>query len=90
MGLLSPAAFLLAVGCESQQASLSQAYRPVGVGVEAAAENVYEWDPFFYHSGKIFPFRDRYWYGRPPFYVQNVSHLQKFEADGAPSPLKVR
>jgi hypothetical protein len=86
---LSPLALLVTTGCETQEPGLPQSYRPVsGIGTEEAGlYRVYAYDPYYYFSGSIFPYKDLYWYGRPPFYTA-AGPLKKFGGEEVVQPPK--
>ncbi len=92
VSLSSVALLLLTTGCETQEAFLPQSFRPVsGIGSkEVGLYRTYAYDPYYYFSGSIFPYKDFYWYGRPPFYT-GAGPLKKFGADEEePLPKKAK
>jgi hypothetical protein len=80
--LLAPLVLLAVTGCQTQPAPLPVSYRPVfgSGGGEGEPVRTYAYDPYYDYSGAIFPYKDLYWYGRPPFYVKGAP-LKKFESD---------
>lgn len=82
MLMLVPVALLFTGGCETQDGPLPVAYRPVmgAGGSQGEVYRTYAYDPYYDYSGAIFPYKDFYWYGRPPFYVKGAP-LRKFDAD---------
>jgi hypothetical protein len=78
---IAASVLLLLTGCKTQTG-----HGPAGLKASAHGSpdqarlyRVSTYDPWYDYSGSIFPYKDFYWYGRPPFYTVRDAGLQRFE-----------
>jgi hypothetical protein len=78
---IAAACLSLLTACKTQSA-----LGPVGLQAsahgssdEAKLYRVRTYDPWYDYSGSIFPYKDFYWYGRPPLYTVRDDGFQRFE-----------